>query len=311
MNVRKKLNVQKLGSFNGHRDCIYSIEKSSVPHHFFSAAGDGLVVRWNLQQPDQGEVIAKIPASVYALHYLPTFSHLWIGQNFDGVHIIDLHTKKEIKSIKLTDSAIFDIQSFQDKVFIATGDGTLIVMDARNHTILKQIKLSAKSARSIAINLLNNELAVGYSDNYIRIIDLESVSLKYAFEAHKNSVFTLQYSPDFSYLLSGSRDAHLNIWDTKTGYSLHNSIVAHMFAINHIMFSPSENLFLTCSMDKSIKVWDAATFQLLKVIDKARFAGHGTSVNKLLWTDYNDLIVSGSDDRTLSVWQLLIEEKQV
>ena len=57
-------------------------------------------------------------------------------------------------------------------------------------------------------------------------------------------------------------------------------------------------------MDKSIKVWDAETFQLLKVIDKARHAGHGTSVNRLLWTNHNNLLVSASDDRSISIWDL-------
>lgn len=74
---------------------------------FFSAAGDGMVVRWNLQAPDQGELIANIPASVYALHCIPTANQLWIGQNFEGVHVIDLHTKKEIRSVKVTAAAIF------------------------------------------------------------------------------------------------------------------------------------------------------------------------------------------------------------
>ena len=57
-------------------------------------------------------------------------------------------------------------------------------------------------------------------------------------------------------------------------------------------------------MDKSIKVWDTTELKLLKVIDKARHAGHGTSVNKLLWTSFNDQLISASDDRTLSVWSL-------
>jgi WD40 repeat protein len=58
-------------------------------------------------------------------------------------------------------------------------------------------------------------------------------------------------------------------------------------------------------MDKSIKVWDAEEYKLLKVIDKSRHAGHGTSVNKLLWTPFNDQLISASDDRTLSVWQII------
>jgi len=57
-------------------------------------------------------------------------------------------------------------------------------------------------------------------------------------------------------------------------------------------------------MDKSIKVWDAETFQLLKVIDKARHAGHGTSINKVLWTNFNNLLLSASDDRSISTWDI-------
>jgi WD40 repeat protein len=60
-------------------------------------------------------------------------------------------------------------------------------------------------------------------------------------------------------------------------------------------------------MDKSIKVWDRASRKLLKVIDKSRHAGHGTSVNKLVWMKYNDLLVSCSDDRTISVWDVKFE----
>ncbi len=57
---------------------------------------------------------------------------------------------------------------------------------------------------------------------------------------------------------------------------------------------------------ESIKVWNNANdLRLLKVIDKGRHAGHGTSVNKLLWTSFKDQLVSASDDRTISAWDLV------
>jgi WD40 repeat protein len=157
----------------------------------------------------------------------------------------------------------------------------------------------------MAINTARGEVAVGYSDHRIRILDLDTMAVKHAWEAHGNSVFVVRYAPDGHTLVSGSRDARLKAWDSDSGYSLSHEVVAHLFAINHLDFSPDNKHFVTCSMDKSIKVWDAATFKLLKVIDRARHAGHGTSVNKVLWTPYNDQLLSAGDDRTISVWNII------
>jgi WD40 repeat protein len=143
---------------------------------------------------------------------------------------------------------------------------------------------------------------VGYSDHYIRIFDIDTLSMKQEWPAHGNSVFTLRYSPDGNFLFSGSRDARLKVWDVQAGYLQTAEIVAHMYAINHIEFSRDGKHFVTCSMDKSIKVWDLEELKLLKVIDKARHAGHGTSVNKLLWN--HDLLLSASDDRSISAWDI-------
>jgi WD40 repeat protein len=159
----------------------------------------------------------------------------------------------------------------------------------------------------MAIHPARGEFAVGYSDHHIRVFDLGTYELKYDYKAHENSIFTLRYTPDGNFLLSGSRDARLKAWDVNASYSRAAEVVAHMYAINHIEFSPDNKHFVTCSLDKSIKVWDAAELRLLKVIDKARHAGHGTSVNKLLWTSFQNQLLSASDDRSVSNWRIKFE----
>jgi WD40 repeat protein len=300
----KKITVEKIATLAGHRDCVYTLEEANEPHLFFSAAGDGMVVRWDLQQLGTGKLIAQVPASVYAMRYLPEANQLWIGQNFAGIHVIDLASQQEVHSVQLTTAAIFDIQYQNQYALIATGDGTIVVLDMTLMVVKNRLKNSDKSVRCLQVNPVMGELAAGYSDHSIRIFDLQDFRLKYTLEGHTNSVFTLAYSPDYRYLLSGSRDAHLKVWDATSGYQLRQSIVAHLYAINHICYSPDGQYFATGSMDKSVKVWDAGTFRLLKVIDRARHAGHGTSVNKLLWSDYQFQLVSGSDDRTISVWNI-------
>ena len=75
-----------------------------------------------------------------------------------------------------------------------------------------------------------------------------------------------------------------------------------MYTINHLAFSPDGRYLASCSLDKSIKLWDATTLTLLRVLDRARAAGHGTSVNRLVWPGAENRLVSCSDDRSLAVW---------
>ncbi len=298
------MQVQKLDTFGGHRDGVYALEAGPEPTHFFSAGADGLVVRWRLDRPDLGELIARIAASVYALAFDPQTGLLWAGQNYEGLHLIDPATKTETQSLKLTAAAIFDIKLYKQTAFVALGDGVVVVLDTAQLAIRKHLKASGQSARCIAINPVEREFCVGYSDNTVRVFDLETYDLKRVIPAHLNSVFAAVYTPDFRYLVTGGRDAHLKVWDVEHGYTLQHDIVAHLFTINHLTFSPDGRLLATASMDKAIKIWDADTFRLLKVVDRARHAGHGTSVNRLLWTDYEQQLLSASDDRTISVWQM-------
>jgi WD40 repeat protein len=298
------MQAEKLDTFSGHRDCVYTLERASESNHFFSAGGDGLVVRWDLNKPDAGELFAQIPASIYALCFDEVRNQLWVGQNFDGIHLIDIGTQQEINSIKITNSSIFDIKIHENNAFVGLSDGTIVVMDTENFVVRKHIKASDKSVRNIAINSFSGEFAVAYSDFSVKVFDLQDFSLKLVVNHHANSVFTVCYSPDYQYLITAGRDAHLKILDVNNQYHLHQDIAAHLFAINDIKFSPNGKYFATCSMDKSIKIWDAKQFKLLKVIDKARHAGHGTSINKLWWSEYENLLVSASDDKRISVWKI-------
>lgn len=299
------LEVNKVASLEGHTDCVYSLAASHRDTEIISAAGDGMVVVWDLTNPKDGELVVKVPNSVYSTYLYDESNTLIVGQNFEGIHEIDLSTKKEIRSLQLTDKEIFAINAIDNNLLVATKNGEIIIVDYATFTIKKRLRLSDKSARCIAIGL--HDFAVGYSDNSIRIIDKFSFELKHTLREHTISVFGLSYAPDLKTLVSVSRDALIKIWDSEKNYALITSINAHMYAINDIVFTNNGNHFITCSMDKSVKIWDASSYKLIKVIDKSRFAGHGNSINKLFWSTKMQQLISASDDRTLSVWDIKIK----
>jgi WD40 repeat protein len=298
------MNIRKVDTFSGHRDSVYTIISDHTAHGFYSAGGDGFVIHWDLNKPDLGKLVARVGVSVYAMALNRADNSLWIGQNYEGIQVLDSINNKIEKTSKITTAAIFDIQIFGEKALIALGDGVVVVMDIPSFSIQKHIKVSSKSIRTIAVNAATNEFAVGDSEWNVNIFDLDGFSLKKTIQSHSNSVFSVKYSPDGKYLFTTGRDAHLKIWDVNDAYGMVTDIPAHLYAINDIAFSPDRTLFATCSMDKSVKVWDAGTFKLKKIIDRARHAGHGTSVNKLLWTTFENQLISCSDDRTVSVWEV-------
>ncbi|MDF2158393.1 WD40 repeat domain-containing protein [Algoriphagus sp. CAU 1675] len=299
-----KIQVNKSQTLTGHNDCIYALAEGGDPRFFYTGAGDGMVVEWDLDNPKDGKLVAKLPHSVYALAVDKQRNLLIIGHNFEGIHVIDLEANKEVWSLKLTDQAIFDIKVVGDEILVGTGDGVLVVIDILSRAVRKHIKLSSKSIRVMDVALGKKHLALGLSDHSIKILDLAKDFEPLAnLTGHSNSVFALGYSPDESILVSGARDACLKFWDS-SNYSLSENIVAHMFAINYLSFKEDGNYLVTCSMDKSIKVWDSKDRKLLKVIDKARNAGHGTSINKVIWSTYSQDVISVSDDRTIAIWNI-------
>ena len=299
----KLVEVTREAVFTGHKDCVYALENGGSEKEFFTSGAEGMVVLWNLDDSSLGNMVAKVANSVYALCYLNESKQILVGQNFEGVHLIDVENKKEIHSANITDSYIFDIKVCDKYIYVTCGNGFFIILSRSDLTVVSRVKLSDKSCRTMAVNPNLGVYALGFSDNSIKIFSFKKNQLLFNIYAHQNSIFTLAFSNDGRFLFSGSRDAHLKVWDCENDFSLYKSIVAHMFAINNIQFNDDGTLFATCSMDKSIKIWDAHNLTLLKVIDKARFAGHGTSVNKLLWKS-NSTILSASDDKNIVAWNL-------
>jgi WD40 repeat protein len=270
-------------------------------------------VGWNIDDPTQdGELIARVENSVYALRYLPERNLLLIGHNFQGVQVIALAEKKLLHATALPPVAIFDLaySAPRQRLYVALGDGTLAVLRAGDFQVEQLVRITDKSLRCLALHEERGELVIGSSDALIRVLDADSLVVKQVLRGSTNSVFTAAYSPDGRFLLTAGRDAHLRIWEVAAGYNEQQAIIAHLFAINHITFSPDGQLLATCSLDKSIKVWDAETFRLLRVVDRARHAGHGTSVNRLFWSGRQNRLVSCSDDRSLALWQLTMSNEQ-
>ena len=296
--------VTKIATLAGHRDAVYALT-GGTGGAVYSGSADGMVVGWDTTDPTRdGELLARVQNSVYALRHLPELGLLVLGHNFQGIQAIDLSQKQLVHATALPPVAIFEIvfSESRQRLYVALGDGTLAVLTVPDFRLEKLLRLADKSLRCLALHEGRSELAVGSSDTFVRILDLDSLEVKCLLGESTNSVFSVAYSVDGTRLLTAGRDAQIRTWDVATGYTLTGSVPAHMYTINHLAFSPDGRYLASCSLDKSIKLWDATTLTLLRVLDRTRTAGHGTSVNRLVWPGAENRLVSCSDDRSLAVW---------
>lgn len=310
--------VQKIAELNGHSAPVFTVIPFDEPHRILTGSGDLIVAEWDLQELKFMKALTSAKASIFGLAYLDDRKILVVGQRYGGIHVIDLKKGKEIHNIEFHKKPIYDLQYLPSKkcVIALAGDGQMSVWSVKDWKLLTSVNLSTVNLRCMDVNSDNSKMAVGGSDNSIKVFDIANYdpadpqTLEVfqkpvsEFEAHENSVFTLKYSQDGKQLLSGGRDAYLNVWDVEGDYALIKGIPAHNFTINSISFKPDQKCFATGSRDKTIKIWDAENYELIKVIDKERNKGHINSVNKVFWTDYNDYLISCSDDKQVMVWKV-------
>ncbi len=166
----------------------------------------------------------------------------------------------------------------------------------------------------ITINFdnLTKILFIGASDSKIRVYEWKNSFFQFIKEwkAHEPSVFSVISTSIYPYLISAGRDASIRVWN-KENFELIHEIPAHIQTINHLQLSPNQDFMLSSSMDKLIKLWDIKNdFRLIKVIDKNRNDSHSASVNQMLWLDYNDSVITCSDDRKIIQWAIDINPQE-
>lgn len=299
------IQVTKANEFTGHTGAVYALERSESTHCIYSGSGDKIVAKWNLGSLNPEKFSAQLPGIIYSLCLVPEKNILLAGTAEGKIHVIDLSEKKEIKILQNHTQAVFDIQySPENNILLsAGGDGSLTIVSLNDLTAQKVIKLCTEKLR--AIDISGNRAAIACGDGFIRIVDLKSHKLIHEFRAHKDSVYSVKFSPDGRYLLSGGKDAHLNVWkDTPGTWQMERSVPAHNYAIYSIVFSPDGTHFATASRDKTFKIWNALSYEVQIRVNKENHEGHINSVNKLYWNTSNNLLVSAGDDRKIMTWKI-------
>ncbi|XP_038654251.1 WD repeat-containing protein 37 isoform X2 [Scyliorhinus canicula] len=126
-------------------------------------------------------------------------------------------------------------------------------------------------------------------------IRVPSTTLK----SHQGVVIAADWLVGGKQVVTASWDRTANLYDVETSELVH-SLTGHDQELTHCCTHPTQRLVVTSSRDTTFRLWD---FRDPSIHSVNVFQGHTDTVTSAVFT-VGDNVVSGSDDRTVKVWDL-------
>ena len=120
---------------------------------------------------------------------------------------------------------------------------------------------------------------------------------------HIAAIKTVIYTPDGQYLLTGSRDKTIKLWDVETGREL-RSFFGHTSTINDLDISADGKTFVSSSADGSAIIWDILTGKPIK-----KFEASKDLLTSVALSNNGKYIVTAGYDNEAWLWDIKTGEK--
>ncbi len=179
---------------------------------------------------------------------------------------------------------------------------TLLVEAARSDRVVAEEKLQlglehaafaylARACRYDPSSVLAAEMAVGALGGWNR--DLPITIL----EGHTNELYSAQFNPTGTRIVTASVDGTARLWDVTTGQML-VTLTGHTGRVSSAEFNLDGTRILTGSYDNTARVWDSTTGQTLTT-----FVGHeGALVHAHFSPDGTRIVTASPADKSARVW---------
>lgn len=189
-------------------------------------------------------------------------------------------------------------------LFLTLTAPLLIIIHADEHQLKKEQIQSPIWALEFSPD--GKSLAVG-KYQWVELWDIETKEMVHVYEPHLGRVRCLEFSSDGKTLYASggqaARNGEIRVWNVDTE-ELINTYEIHADTIESISISPDNAKLLTASMDEFSAIIDLVNLDDTKPLDdQAKWLTQ--HVGRVLCTLYHpngDYFVTGSEDKTLKVW---------
>ncbi len=293
----------------GHTDLVLSVAYSPSGSQLASSSWDKTVRLWDAHIGTLSHTLAGHTGVVDSVAYSPSGLQLASRSSDKTVRLWDAHSgalshtlaghTAEVRSVVYSPSG--------SQLASSSWDKTVRLWDAHSGALSHTLAGHTAAVESVTYSPSGSQLASSSRDQTVRLWDAHSGALSHTLAGHTNWIWSVAYSPSGSQLASSSRDQTVRLWDAHSG-ALSHTLAGHTAEVRSVAYSPSGSQLASRSSDKTVRLWDAHSGQCLAVVRD--FGGH---VNSIAWSETPEgtYLVTGCEDKSVRVWQIIEEGGQV
>jgi len=130
-----------------------------------------------------------------------------------------------------------------------------------------EFKGHVKGVECVAINpALETQLISGSHDHFLKLWDINSRTCAASVEAHKEGVWTCDYTSDGNNCVTGSPDKSIKIWDLKKLKTPLKTFTGHNGHVYWTRYNENNTLIASGGADSTIIIWDLKKGDAIKKI---------------------------------------------
>lgn len=273
-------------TLKGHTDSVQDIALDTNGKLLASSSADMTIKLWDFNAYECLRTLHGHDHNVSSLTFMPT-----------GDHIVSCSRDKTIKVWEVaTGYCVRTFTGHRDwiRMVRVNKDGTLIASCSKDHTIL-------------VWNFSSGDHIIGSSEP------------KTVLKDHDHTVECISWAPESAFpsvceaagsdnkcnsgrstgpfLVSGSRDKTIKVWDVNAGVCLF-TLIGHDNWVRGIVWHPGGKFILSSSDDKTVRVWDIVNKRCAKTLE-----AHSHFCTTIDFHPSKPFVVTGSVDTKIKVWE--------
>ena len=201
--------------------------------------------------------------------------------------------------IPLDHGAATSIAMQGDELATGHADGYVAVWDMLSGRKLADLRRNEASIWSLAFTDMPGRFLAAGHDWKVALWDLKAPAAPvHIFEGHESAVQAVAFSPNGPYLVSGSADRSVRLWNLNT-LDLVRIYTRHPDFVTSVAVSPDGGLVASATLNGDIRIWSAASQRSYR-----RLRGHKDNVTSVAFSPDGSTLASASADGTVRLWDV-------